>query len=68
MGAYLRKDDIRPQRERIYELFLPLREKRRQAAGTLGGQRQMVAMGRAPMLDPQLLPGRRADRRAHRST
>jgi len=56
LGAYVRKDDWSGQLRRIYELFPPLREKRRQPAGTLsGGQRQMVAMGRALMLEPQLL-------------
>jgi len=56
MGAYLRNDDISGALERVYGLFPPLREKRKQAAGTLsGGQRQMVAMGRALMLDPKLL-------------
>jgi branched-chain amino acid transport system ATP-binding protein len=40
----------------IYDLFPPLAEKRRQSAGTLsGGQRQMVAMGKALMLDPKIL-------------
>ncbi len=56
MGAYLRNDAIGPQKEKVFALFPPLREKRRQAAGTLsGGQRQMVAMGRALMLEPKLL-------------
>jgi ABC-type branched-subunit amino acid transport system ATPase component len=56
MGAYLRSDDIRPPLERVYGLFPRLRERRRQIAGTLsGGERQMLAMGRALMLEPRLL-------------
>lgn len=56
MGAYLRRDDFRPRMEEIYAMFPDLAEKRDQPAGTLsGGQRQMVAMGRALMLEPKLL-------------
>jgi branched-chain amino acid transport system ATP-binding protein len=42
--------------DRVYALFPRLAERRRQRAGTLsGGERQMLATGRALMSDPQLL-------------
>jgi branched-chain amino acid transport system ATP-binding protein len=56
MGAFLRRDDIRPTMEQVYALFPVLRDKRYQAAGELsGGQRQQVAVGRALMTKPAVL-------------
>lgn len=56
MGAYRRDSGVALRKRLIYELFPPLGERRRQRAGTLsGGQRQMLAMGRALMPEPELL-------------
>ena len=43
-------------RDRVYELFPRLKERRRQKAGLLsGGEQQMLAIGRALMTQPQVL-------------
>lgn len=56
MGAFLLRGDVTPRKERVFELFPLLRERRQQGVGKMsGGERQMVAMGRALMLDPKLL-------------
>lgn len=56
MGAFVRRDDISESLDMVYEMFPDLKAKRKQPAGELsGGQRQMVAMGRALMSRPKLL-------------
>jgi ABC-type branched-subunit amino acid transport system ATPase component len=56
MGAVVRADDFRARLDEVLALFPTLQMKRRLKAGGLsGGERQMVAMGRALMLDPRLL-------------
>ena len=56
MGAFLRRDDIEPTIDQVYDLFPAVHEKRNQLAGELsGGQRQQVAVGRALMTQPTVL-------------
>jgi branched-chain amino acid transport system ATP-binding protein len=60
LGAYVRREHglrgARRDAERIYTLFPRLKERRQQEAGTLsGGERQMLAIGRALMAQPKLL-------------
>ena len=56
IGAFIRGEGVEDRRREVFDLFPDLKAKRRQPAGQLsGGQRQMVAMGRALMLSPKLL-------------
>jgi len=57
MGAFVRRGEaLQPLKEEIFSRFPRLAERRKQRAGTLsGGERQMLAMGKALMLKPSLL-------------
>jgi len=57
-GSYLCKDSklIQKNLETVYRLFPVLKDRKNQVSGTLsGGERQMLAIGRALMVQPRLL-------------
>ncbi|MEX2626369.1 MAG: ABC transporter ATP-binding protein [Ilumatobacteraceae bacterium] len=56
MGCYLDPSRFEQRREYVNELFPRLAERSRQRAGSMsGGERQMLAMARALMMEPELL-------------
>jgi len=56
MGAYLRPKGFKGAFDRVLQMFPRLGERVDQRAGALsGGERQMLAMGRALMMDPSVL-------------
>ncbi|MCU0265876.1 MAG: ABC transporter ATP-binding protein [Actinomycetia bacterium] len=56
MGAYSRGKPAEADLERVFTLFPRLKERQKQAGGTLsGGEQQMLAIGRALMARPRLL-------------
>ncbi|MEX1378127.1 MAG: ABC transporter ATP-binding protein [Eubacteriales bacterium] len=56
MQRGLKNDIINARLEQQYKLFPRLKERRKQAGGTLsGGEQQMLAIGRGMMSDPELL-------------
>jgi len=56
IGAYLRRDDLRDDLNRVYDLFPRLKERSWQLGGTLsGGEQQMLAVARALMSRPKLM-------------
>ena len=56
MGAFLSPASFPEQRQKVVELLPALGEAARRKAGTLsGGQRNMLALGRALMLEPEVL-------------
>jgi len=56
MGAFILTGNFSDRIDDIYGLFPLLKERKRQRAGKMsGGERQMVAMGRALMLNPKLI-------------
>ncbi len=56
IGAYLRKDDLTEDIQKVYKLFPRLEERHWQLAGTLsGGEQQMLAVARGLMSQPKIM-------------
>jgi ABC-type branched-subunit amino acid transport system ATPase component len=56
MGAYSKSSEHARALARVYEYFPRLKESLKQVAGTMsGGQQRMLAIGRALMIEPQVL-------------
>jgi ABC-type branched-subunit amino acid transport system ATPase component len=56
MGAFVRKNGLKDRLDYVLSLFSDLADRPGEKAGRLsGGQRQMLALGRALMLDPDVL-------------
>ena len=56
MGAFIRSDDFSDRISEMFALFPVLERRGKQQVGKMsGGERQMVAMARALMLNPQLI-------------
>jgi branched-chain amino acid transport system ATP-binding protein len=56
MGLYLRPERMKDRMEVVTDMFPRLGERMKQRAGSLsGGERQMLAMGRALMMEPEVL-------------
>lgn len=56
MGAFIRDDDYSESLRDVFDRFPLLEERKSQRAGSLsGGEQQMLAMGKALMLNPKVL-------------